>query len=89
MKAINSKYVIVKKIKEEKKEGFATVDVTDNFIYKGEIHRVPDQPLYIDNYQLAIGDIVQFTKYSPDTHETDIDGEKMKALKAEDIIFVL
>lgn len=89
MKAINTNYVLVKRQTEQKKEGFSTVDVQDNFVYQGVVERLPNRPIYVDNYALAGGDIVQFAKYSPDTHEVEVGGEKMKMVKAEDILRVL
>lgn len=89
MKSINRKYTLIKKIQEPKQEGFATVDIQDSSIYKGEVHTIPETPVFVDNHQVLVGDIVQFAKYSPDTHEVDIDGVKMKMVKVEDILMVL
>lgn len=89
MKAINSKFVLVKKFEEEKKDGFQTVDVTDNFVYKGVVHEKPAHPVWVDDHQVGVGDVIMFAKYSPDTHEIDYQGVKMKMVKAEDILSVL
>lgn len=85
MTAINANYILVEKIKEEKGEGFQTAEVQDSFVYKGRVKEVPQVPLYVDNHVLAVGDIVLFAKYSPDTHE--VDGDKF--IKAVDILKVL
>lgn len=88
MKAINTHYVLVKKLKQEKKEGFTTVDIQDNFIYKGQVTRLPEQPVFVDNYQVQLDDVVVFAKYSPDTHEVEVDGEKMKMVTIKDLMYV-
>lgn len=66
---ISSKYVKVEKVQEEKKEGFQAVQTQDSFVYKGRIIQLPDQPAFVDNHPLELGDIVIFAKYSPDTFE--------------------
>ncbi len=77
-KSINSKYILVEKLTEEKQEGFQTVEVQDNFVYKGRVKELPGQPTYIDSYALEVGDTVLFAKYGPDSHE--IDGDKFVAV---------
>ena len=89
MKAINNKYILLKKVQEKEKEGFQAVAIEDSFIFKGQVHLLPECPMFIDNHQLATGDIVMFTKGSPDTHEIDVDGEKMKQVKLEDVLNVI
>lgn len=89
MKAINNKYILLKKVQEEEKEGFQAVAIQDSFVFKGQVHRLPECPMYIDNHQLNIGDIVIFTRVSPDTHEIDVEGEKMKMVKLEDVLTVI
>lgn len=86
---ISNKYVVVEKLEEQKKDGFKTVDVQDNFVYKAKILLLPDNPVYVSNQQLVIGDIVLFAKYSPDTHEIDLDGKKVKFVAITDILAVL
>jgi len=76
---LNSNYVLVEKIEEEKGEGFQTVEVQDSFVYKGKIKEIPSCPCYIDSHPLDVGDVVLFAKYSPDTHE--IDGDKFVLVK--------
>jgi len=86
---ISSRYVAVERLEEVKKEGFQTVEVQDNFVYKGKIVLRPDVPLYVDNHPLSIGDVVIFAKYSPDTHEVEHEGKKYKFIRADDILAVL
>jgi len=71
---ISNKYIVVEKLEEEAKEGFKAVEVQDNFVYKGRVKLLPEIPVYLDNKQLAVGDIVVWAKYSPDTH--DFEGDK-------------
>lgn len=89
MKSINTKYILVKKLEEEKKEGFQTVDVQDNFVYKGEVVRTPERPIYLDNMDLRVGDRILFKKYSPDTHEVMENGETMKMILVEDVLAII
>jgi len=85
MKAINTDYVRIEKIEEEKGDGFVAVEVQDNFVYKGKVKALPLRPVYVDSYLLEKDDIVIFAKYSPDTHE--IDGDKF--VKVTDILEVI
>jgi len=84
MKSINSKYVVVEKIEQEVQEGFKTVEVQDNFVYKGKVKQLCTCPQYVGDEQLSVGDVVLFAKYSPDTHEIDKD----KFVKTEDILAI-
>jgi co-chaperonin GroES (HSP10) len=86
---INSKYVVLEKCEEVAKEGFKTVEVQDNFIYKGKVIRKPDCPCYVDSYALAVGDVVIFAKYSPDTHDIELEGKKVKFVRVEDLLAVI
>lgn len=86
---INAHYVAVTKVDEPKKEGFETVDVQDSFICKGKVHLLPDAPVYISNRQIFNDNIVLFAKYSPDTHEVEQDGVKMKFVNVNDLLAVL
>lgn len=86
---INTHYVMVKKIPKKQVEGeFNVVEVQDDFIYRGEIIKLPDEPKYIDNRQLRVGDYVKFAKYSPDTQELEVEGQKVKMVKVTDILIV-
>ena len=83
--------VLVSRIEEEAKEGFATVDIQDSFIYKGRVEQVGGESgsvwtgTSIDEPLLKEGAIIYFAKYSP--HTQDIDG--MKVIRMEDIIAVV
>lgn len=85
---ISNKYIVVEKFIEEKKEGFQIVEIQDNYVYKGKIKMLPEISVYIGNKQLAIGDIILFAKYSPDTQEIEIDNNKLKFIRIEDILLV-
>lgn len=87
---ISVHYVAVEKIETEKKEGaFETVAVTDDFVYRGRVVQVPECPTFVDNHALKTGDTVLFAKYSPDTHEIEQDGKKIKFVSLKDILAVL
>lgn len=87
---LSRKYVVVKKVTPPKKEGeFNVVEAQDDFVYKGEVTHLPGEPVWLSNKQLALGDIVLFAKYSPDTHEIEVEGEKRKFVSQEDLLAVL
>jgi len=87
---ISIHYVAVEKVADPVTEGeFKVVEVQDNFIYKGRIIKVPQGvPVYLGNRQLGPGDVVWFAKYSPDTHEVDWEGKKIKLVKITDLLLV-
>ena len=70
-------------------EGFIKADVFDDFLFKGEVKFLPEEPIYVGNYLLSLGNIVAFAKYSPDTHEIEIDGDKLKFVHRNDVLAVL
>lgn len=86
---ISKDYIVVEKLEQEKQEGFKTVEVQDNFVYKGKVTFLPDVPLFMGNYDIKLGDTVMFTKYSPDTHEVTEEGKTVKFIKICDILAVL
>lgn len=86
---ISATHVLVKKVEEPKKEGFQSVEIQDSFVYKGRIHKLPGETVYVSSKQLSFGDVIIFAKYSPDTVEIDFEGEKMKFVKRSDILAVL
>lgn len=86
---ISNKYVVVEKLEEEVKEGFKSVEVQDNYVYKGKVTQIPETPVYMGNKPVTVGDIVLFIKYSPDTHEIDLDGKKVKFVAISDLLAVL
>jgi len=84
---ISNNRIVVERIEEPKKEGFETVEVQDSSTYKGRVVILPqDVPVYMGNKQVAVGDTVLFAKYSPDTHEIEHEGKKLKFIKVEDIM---
>ena len=86
---ISNKYIVVEKLQEEAKEGFKTVEVQDDYVYKGKVTHIPEAPVFMGNKQVTQGDTVLFTKYSPDTHEIDLEGKKVKFVSVSDILAVL
>lgn len=96
--------ILVSKVDEPKKEGFQTVDVQDSFVYKGKVEQVGQLPVCSkgikkqnlkDAYEVfeegivKENDIVLFAKYSPDTQEVDVKGQKMKIIKVDDVLAIL
>ncbi len=86
---ISNNYIVVEKLEIEKQEGIITVDVQDSSVYKGKVTHIPEAPVYMGNKPVTVGDIVLFAKYSPDTHEIDLDGIKVKFVRTTDILAVL
>ena len=76
--------VLVRKLVEETKEGFQTVDVNDPFLNKGVVEQMSD---LVDGYSSKelIGKTILFAKYSPDTH----DYEDKKIVSVDDILAIL
>lgn len=81
--------VLVSKIEEEKKEGFQTVEVQDNFINKGKIEKFGVEFDPNNNRIGTIGDVIIFAKYSPDTQEIEHKGKRMKIINVDDILAIL
>lgn len=90
---ISNNYIVVEKLEEEAKEGFKAVEVQDNYVYKGKVTLIPEVPVFMGNQQIGVGDVVLFAKYSPDTHEIDLQEEgmphKVKFVATSDILAVL
>lgn len=84
MKELLGQRVLVSKLEEPKTEGFQSVQVQDSFIYKGIVRQVGEL-----NTSIKVGSVVLFAKYSPDTQEVELDGEKMKIISYSDIIGIL
>lgn len=84
---LNDNYIAVEQLEKEVKEGFQTVDVQDNFVYKGRVKFLPDRPVYMGNEPLKLGDTVLFAKYSPDTHE--VEELKVKFVSTRDLLATL
>lgn len=86
--------VLVSKLEQVKGEGFQTVEIQDNFLYKGKVEQIGiDTGLVwtgtgIESPLLTEGAVVYFAKYSPHTQEIDVEGAKMKIVRLEDLIAV-
>jgi len=82
--------VLVSRIEEEKEEGkFQTVAVQDSFTYKGKVEQIGFGSDILHSGKLQVGNTILFTKNSPDTHEVEHEGQKMKVVNYEDILAVL
>lgn len=87
---LSNKYIAVEAVEKEKKEGeFEAVEVQDSFVYKGRVIGIPEAPVFLGNERVSEGDIVIWAKYSPDTHEIEEDGKKIKYVAVADIIRAL
>lgn len=75
--------VLVRKIVEEVKEGFKTVDVNDPFLNTGIVEQCGTT--YGDMEKHLLNKTILFAKYSPDTH--DFDGKKI--VSVDDILAIL
>lgn len=87
---ISNGYVAVSKIIEPKTDAdsFETVEVQDSSLFKGKVEHLPAEPVFMGNDQVAIGDIIYFAKYSPDTHDLKVEGEDLKFVSTRDILAV-
>ena len=83
---VSNNYIVVEKHEEPPKEGFQTVDVVDSSLFKGRVTHIPEVPVFMGNERVGVGDIILFSKYSPDTHEIEIDGKKLKFVATRDIL---
>lgn len=85
---ISNNYVAVEKYYEPEPEigDFKTVEVTDESTFKGKIKYLPEAPIALGNTHLAVGDIIVFAKYSPDTHEIEHEGQILKFINTRDIL---
>ena len=83
---ISQDYIVVEKVEEEKKGEFQTVQIQDSSTYKGRIKQIS---VVIPGLEAKVGDVVLFAKYSPDTHDIEIEGEKLKFVKINDVLAIL
>lgn len=83
---VSNNYIVVEKLPEEEKEGFKTVDVVDSSTFTGKVTHIPEAPVYMGNTPVQVGDKVLFAKYSPDTHEIELEGKKLKFVATRDIL---
>ncbi len=74
-------YLLVDKLPKKEAEGFEIVETQDDFVYKGKV-------IASDAINIKVNDVVIFAKYSPDTHEIDFEGRKVKFVKATDVLAV-
>ena len=86
---VSNNYIVVKKLREPETDGFKTIEVQDSFVYKGQVTHIPEAPVYIGNEPVSVGSIVVFAKYSPDTHEIEVEGEMLKFVKTTEILGLL
>lgn len=86
---INDQYVLLEKVMPEMVEGFNPVEIQDDFIYKGKVHKMPYATIHIGNHPLEKGDIVLFSAYSPDTHEVKIKDKVLKFVRTTDLLAVI
>lgn len=87
---ISNNYIVVIKDFPAPQEGeFKVVEVQDDFIYRGRVKLLGEAPIFMGNKQVTVGDVVLFAKYSPDTHEIEHEGEKLKFVSTADILAVL
>jgi co-chaperonin GroES (HSP10) len=84
--ALNSKYILVTKMPEETKEGFQAVQIEDSSTYMGIVKELPENPIWIGNTLLEVGNTIIFAKYSPNTHLITKDNVEYKYITTEDIL---
>lgn len=84
MKIIGNR-ILVAPLDKEATDGFQTVEVQDDFVYKGRVEQIRFMTLD----QIHVGDTILFAKYSPDSHEVTHEGKKYKIIKFEDVLAVL
>lgn len=85
---ILGKRILVSKIEEVAKEGFQTVKTQDEFLYKGKVEMLGSEANSFTP-RIKEGDVIIFTKYSPDTHEVEHNDQVMKIIRTEDILAIL
>jgi co-chaperonin GroES (HSP10) len=83
---ISNNYIAVERIEEEEKEGFQAVKVQDSSTYTGKVIHIPEAPVFLGNTPVVPGDTILFAKYSPDTHDIEHEGKKMKFVSVRDIL---
>lgn len=86
---ISNNYLALERIEDTKIEGFQTVQLQDSSTFKGKVKFLPEIPVFMGNQRLRVGDVVLFAKYSPNTHDIEHEGLKLKFVKTEDILAVL
>lgn len=86
---ISNSFIAVEKLEEPKQEGFQTVEIQDSSSFKGKVKFIPETPIYMGNQKITIGDTILFAKYSPNTHDIEHEGLKLKFVSAQDVLAVL
>lgn len=81
IKILGNRILVSRVLEEKNTDEFNAVEIQDSFVYKGKIEQS-----HVDD--MNHGDIVLFAKYSPDTHEVDVDGVKMKIVNVDDILAI-
>lgn len=94
MKVLGNR-LLVSRVEDEKKDGFQTVEVQDNFIYKGKVEQVGEDTgmvwtgTAIQQPLIQEGAIVLFAKYSPHSQDVEHEGQRMKIIRMEDVLAIL
>jgi len=77
--------VLVKREAVEDKGGFESVKAIDDFVSRGVVYMVGEDTAF----NVGVGSIVIFAKFSPDTHTITVGEEDMKSVAVSDIIAVI
>lgn len=85
MKILGNRVLVSQVIPPSSDTGFKTVEVQNDFIYKGKVEQVN----FIHISGLKVGDVVLFARNSPDTQDVEEDGKKLKVINFDDIISIL
>jgi hypothetical protein len=81
---LSNKYIALEKvIKEHNPDEFGVVELIDDSVYRGRVKYLPTIPVFLGDYQVKLGDIVVFAKYSPNTQDI----EDIKYVALEDLIY--
>lgn len=85
---ISDNYVAVEKVEEPKAEGFTQVNLIDSSVFKGRVVHCAEG-VFLGDRKVMVGDTVLFAKFSPDTHEVEHDGKKLKFVSKRDVLAVI
>lgn len=78
--------ILVSMVEEPEIEGYKEVEMQNSFLFKGKIEQIGYKQL---EHVFSVGDVVLFSKYSPDTQEVDIERQTMKIINTEDVLAIL
>lgn len=84
MASLNNKYIVVERFIKPSEGEFETVQAIGDEVYRGKVVELPEIPIFLDNYQLKLGDVVIFAPHSPDTFLV----EDKRFVKVEDLLKV-